>query len=655
MYRALIIGLGERLRPFVDELQETVRAYRSGGMTDARFGAFSIVDREGRPFADALADRALEHLRELLEMAGGTNNGRPTLDIVLACDLGDPAVRARLDESIALLEEVVCQNFQPMFPAFRTPAERRVRLVPIALLTDPNAEGRRLGYGALRQAADSIDERRGEGESTECLVDRLLVQETVTPRGLLPADGLIAQTRNLVEFLVLEDRFDDPDVDAMLGRGSHHRFGTFGAAQLSFEAVATRDRLSDRLAAEIADSLTGEVEPADPGVSLDNHLLDDERRFDEQLDQIDERADTVFRRRGLPAALTLADGFARLAAESADRADTVEAEIAELERRRQQRRQSANDDARQGGTTGLWAGLVCAVGIAGAMYLATYLLADFSPGTRLGLALPFGAAAGAMTYWLVSRDRSAEAATSTNDGRARRKRLAERATRLDELSDRLARAADRLSAIRNDVDAFADAVERPAREAAEEEEEGLGIDVRRTLKSSAWDDAVYEAWLDFAGPEAAAEAFLSDIPSPSDWAEGATLDIEELDGFTREAFAPVASPELLDPSALQRTARPAISAFIESWADGLPPFIDLRSRAQYDPDGFHTPIDDILYVPPTVEQTARDLVDEHGAALTVQADLQLGDRLVLLKSVVDVHADALPTAPEQPRKSADPT
>jgi hypothetical protein len=659
MYRSLIIGLGESLRPVCRHLDaaverdvashperdvqvSTLRLFQHGGSSD-----------KGGPFDEQLREQALAELTELLGMTARQTSSSPWLDIFVLFDLDEEGPRSVLRASVEELTALVRENFEAIFPSFRRNGERRVRIVPVTITGAHGASNRDPMLADLRSFESWIAERHDpEQHDEDCLVDRCFVLDGVTPQGLVPKEDLLVQTANLLELTLLGGRRREEPFTSLFDYGGAEIGATFASALWRLDADNLQGRLAQRLASEIVERLLDEGASTNFDIDLADHVLESGELFEEYLDRIERLPEETFRNRGPSAVVALSGRYGRLLDECQQRRSNLENERDGLQDKLADDGDEETTSTSSGGGSGLLESTLGSLVLGGIVFgLAAFGfgLAIFASAIASGGISLLGAVA---LYFLLQ-----SAPEPSTDG-ANRRENSTTERRLDEVDtqlERLERLRQSLREHYTSMHALEEALRALEPEnkridmsgGAESFDLEANLPLRETFHSDALEDAIFETSLPYNDLETAKLEFVHEHVDPlPEWEEGDRIDRQVLDDFTQSAFDGIRSADLFEHREVRETIEADLRDFVEDWRDGMPLFLDLRSRRQYDPDGFLSPFDQSLIVPDGLESLASDLVDEVGAPLDVRAGLEQGDRAYLLHTVVDIHPRAMPQPSE---------
>ena len=652
MYRSLIIGLGESLRPVCQYLDGALeRDVVTDEERDVQVSTLRLFRRSGDPeeggsFEETLREQALGELTDLLGMTAQTSS-RPWLDIFVLFDLSEEGPRSVLKSSIEELTALVRDNFEAIFPSFQRGGDRQVRIIPISIIGTHNADERDPILADVREIERWIADRHDpEQYDEDCLVDRFFVLDGVTPQGLVPKDDLLAQTANFLELTILGGRRRRDPFASLLEYGGTEIGATFSTALWRLDALDLHARLTHCLKEGIVDTLLEGGASSDFGIELEDHLLEDDTLFEEYLDRIERLPEETFRNQGPAAVVDLAGRYGRLLDETQKRKSNLDNERAGLQ-------DQLADDAEESGTdasSSTSGGGVLGSALGGlALGGVVFALAVFALGAVVAGAVISGGIAivGALVlYWLLSGTSDSSTSSSTRrESSAEERRLEAveaQLERLETLRQSLRDAYTSMHALEEALKALEPGT-LEASGSVDELDLDLNLPVRRTFVSNELEQALFETSLPYTEVETAAHAFAREHVKPlEEWASGDRLDSERLETFASEAFEDIKSADLFEAEAVREAVESSFRDFLESWQEGLPLFLDLRSRRQYDPDGFLSPFDQTLVVPAHLENFARELVGDLGVPFDVESGLRQGDRAYLIHTVVDIHPRAMP-------------
>lgn len=657
MYRALVIGLGDRFRPAVRRLDRLDPTAGSNDASEAAISGFSIFESSektstGESFRDELRERAVEQLTSLLEVGASPPSGRPDLDLFVLADLTEPTVRDVLIDAIETLGRVISEEFEPIFPAFRSADQRRVRTVAVTAISEREPDTRLEAYAALRALHDDASGSQTEEPET-FLLDRVYLLDRVTPTGIVPPETLVESAENFVELATATGaRHTDPIADLVEGGGTE-LFGTVSVAVWSIELHRARRRLVDRLSFEIAASLTPatpEPSEVDPPVSLSplrrDSTLDDEQLFRSLRDRIETKPGRIRESGGVADAIALTAEYEQLVEALRDSRSRVENALEEIEQKEGETDAEPNatstSDTRS--RTRIASSFASGLLLFIAMYGTSEVLFEISSRARLTWGLVFGAIGALLTWWLsglaVSQPETESA--GRNDRSDRRRRLANRRERLDKLVESAELALRRLRTMRRTLEALRDELDVPRSEPEPSTtSQGDSLPLRSKVETRRLDDALFDSHLRYPNAAAATRSFGDSLPPIGEWETFDELPAGRLRSFAEEAFETMIGEDIFARREIRRATSEQLESFLDTWRHGLPLFVDLQSRAQYDPDGFHTAAENLIIAPTQLARAAEQTeIDIPG--LTRGLDLDHGDRLFIVRALHDVHPEVLP-------------
>lgn len=657
MYRALVIGLGDRFRPAVRRLDRLAPTAGSDDASDEAISGFSIFESSeqtstGESFRDELRERTVEQLTSLLEVGASPPSGRPELDLFVLADLAEPSVRAVLIDAIETLGRLISEEFEPIFPAFRSADQRRIRIVAVTAISERDPDSRLEAYATLRTLQDEASGSQTDEPATS-LLDRVYLLDRVTPTGIVPPETLVESAENFVELVAATGaRHSDPIAGLVEGGGTE-LFGTVSVAVWSVEIAGARERLVDRLSFEIASMLTPEPpEPSevDPPISLSplrrNSTLDDDELFGSLRDRIETKPRSARNTGGVAEAIALTSEYELLVEKLHDARSRIESALGELDQNNGQTDADPGETStsKSGTRTRIISSFVAGLLLFTAMFGASDILFEISSRVRLTWGLIFGVIGALLTWWLsgFAVSESSSETTARNDRGDRRRRLETRRERLETLAESAELVLHRLQNMRRTLEALRDEldVRRNPREASTESQSD-SLPLRSTIETERVDDAIFESHLRYRDVAEATRLFGDSLPPISEWEAFDELPADRLRSFAEEAFETMAGEDIFARREIRRAASEQLASFLEVWCHGLPLFVDLQSRAQYDPDGFHTAAENLI-IAPTQLARAAERIEIETPGLTRGLDLEYGDRLFIVRALHDVHPEVLP-------------
>lgn len=178
-----------------------------------------------------------------------------TLDVLILCSFGAPmhleAVRVALD----CLEE----NLEPylsVFPSHERAASRRLRVFMAGYLTSAHRSTER--RDALR---DLVKELRGRKlhHREERMVDRLILLDSITPRGVVSDEELRGHLEAFSALLVLGDIRTSDQITRALTEPGHDVIATLGCVRAILRITTIQDEYTELLLAQVANAARKEV------------------------------------------------------------------------------------------------------------------------------------------------------------------------------------------------------------------------------------------------------------------------------------------------------------------------------------------------------------------------------------------------------------
>ena len=255
--RTLVIRLGEAFATLQDELDDhAARASRPSLRTlGAPVAAVGNLSRPVQILREQLESELRSSLTDLLALR--PDNPEPFfVDVFVLLNLGEPLVANAASVIIDLFTRIVNEDFATVFPSNRTGSDRRVRVIPVAML--PAAadceKDRTAAMAELDAVHDAFVERR-DAADTSWLVDRIFLLDAMTSRGIARLDDLVDQIAAFIRLMVLGGVRRSPDVVRMLEAQHADLFASFGVASCVVDLDGLRSELARRLSRDVASAM----------------------------------------------------------------------------------------------------------------------------------------------------------------------------------------------------------------------------------------------------------------------------------------------------------------------------------------------------------------------------------------------------------------
>lgn len=639
MHRALVIRLSEDLADAIDRVAREYAVRAEAGTNPALVARFMDAPPQGvgnltnpvQVLRENLEGELLQNLTALLRMSPGA--GRDfVLDVFVLLNLGEPLVANAASVVIDMVLDLVDGHFRAIFPAHRTGAQRRFRILPVALLP-ASADCRKAREDAIQELGalhDAFAERQRAREGREFPVDRFFLLDAVTGLGIAALDDLTAQTASFMRLALFSGLRRKVEFVQLLESECSDLFATFGVSCCEVDFEAVRETLTERMLVRAAEVLAEEGISVLPSVDelLPHAVLDDPVVRDRVLEELDSLPLRSLEVEGSIVIQPLRRAYYELLQRLAGWRTAYSEKPPTPKKAEPLPRKEAS-------ATFLAFVGACALGV------IVFCVAHFALVVSAGTSAATGGAFAVLAFLLVLLFLPRREATAEN--KPAQPPSEEPPFEVIQVFEQIVRSkASQLMALQTALQGIAGAVDLDPEEDGEEEPERPQSMFRDDLVTDSLLHLLYVRRANDDDVRALADRFLLTLGTWEELLDGDVVPTSEgLDEFCREHFEALGGqPLFTDPDSRDCVAE-VLSAFLDRWRKGVPSFLEGESRKQFDPDGFRTPFSSCVIGPAELAAEIGSCLRADDGVLNHWDAGSALDDVFVLTAVIDIHPDAV--------------